>query len=351
MRSIYELSDEELRDWLARHGEPAYRARQILQWVYAKRAGSFQQMTSLPRRLRAALAEVFSIGPLPVISQFTGRDSAKLLVELSDGQRVECVAMHTRHGVTACVSCQVGCPVGCAFCASGVGGLVRNLHAAEIVSQLITLAQVAGDIRNVVFMGMGEPLLNYQAVLAAVRTITSPDRMGISPRHVTVGTAGIVPVIPRLAHDAPRKLELAVSLGAPVDELRRQLMPGVSKWSIAELLNACDQWTDARGGQPVTYAYVLIAGINDSLAMADRLAGLLAARRHHINLIRMNPVEHCDLRPSSKEQTLRFAQRLEERGMNVSIRRSRGRDVRGACGQLRRSSAPPPNPRPSQHPA
>lgn len=339
MRSIYEFSQEELTAWLAEQGEPRYRARQLFEWVYRKHATSFDQMSSLPLSVRRKLAAELEIGSLPVVSCLEGRDSTKLLLRLPDGETVECVGMRTPWGGTACLSSQVGCPMGCVFCASGVDGGVRNLTSAEILRQLIALTSQDLRITNVVFMGMGEPLMNYDAVVEALGAITDPARMGLSPRHVTVGTAGIVPMIPRLARDAPAKVELAISLGAPEDTVRRQLMPGAARWPLSELLMACDEWTRLRGGQPVTYAYVLIAGVNDSLKLADRLAAILKTRRHHVNVIRLNPVEHCDLHPATKEQTLRFVGRLDELGINVSLRNSRGRDIRGACGQLRRADA------------
>ena len=335
--SIYSIDEQALIDWLAERGQPRYRARQIREWAFKHRAASFDDMTNLPRALRKELAAAFDIGPLPVLGRWEGRDSVKLLLRLHDGLAVECVRMKTRWGETACVSSQVGCAVRCIFCASGAEGLERNLTAEEIIRQIISLTADGGRITNVVFMGMGEPLHNYDAVVEALRIITSQDGMGISPRHVTVGTAGVVPAIKRLARDAPKKVELAVSLGAPTDKIRRRLMPGVAQWTVRELLAACDEWTEVRGGQPVTYAYVLIHGVNDSMVQAERLAALLKDRRHHVNLIRLNPVEHIDLRPSSKDRTIQFARRLEELGLNVSIRRSLGRDIRAACGQLRLS--------------
>ncbi len=334
-RSIYQVSPDELAAWLSERGQPAYRVRQILEWVYKHRVPRFSEMSSLPKDLRQQLEESFDIGGLPVVRKFEGRDSVKLLLRLDDGETVECVSIAVRWGRTLCLSCQVGCPIGCAFCASGAAGLVRNLTAEEMIRQIISLEQAAGPATNVVFMGMGEPLLNYEAVMEAIEIITSKERMGIAPRRVTVGTAGIVPMIRKFAEDAPRRVELAVSLNAPTDKLRKRLMPGVAKWSISELLAACDYFTEVRRGQPVTYAYVLIAGVNDSLEHADMLADLLAGRRHHINLIRMNPIERSDLRPASKDATIKFARHLEQLGLNVSIRRSRGQDVRAACGQLR----------------
>jgi 23S rRNA (adenine2503-C2)-methyltransferase len=337
-RTVYDFTCEELAAWLEERGEARYRARQVLDWAYGKKVARFDDMTSLPRSLRKKLAEELEIGPLPVVARADGRHTTKLLLELLDGERIECVSMQTPWGGTACLSTQVGCPVGCLFCASGATGMVRNLSAPEIVRQIISLARTGAKISHVVFMGMGEPLLNYDAVVKAMEAITDRDRLGLSPRHVTVGTAGVVPRIVQLARDAPAKLELAVSLGAPVDDLRRTLMPGVAKWPLSELMAACDEWTSRRGGQPVTYAYVLVGGVNDSLKIADQLARLLKRRRHHVNLIRMNPVEHCNLRPSTKEQTLRFMERLRQAGVNVSLRRSRGRDIRAACGQLRRQT-------------
>ncbi|MCD6352574.1 MAG: 23S rRNA (adenine(2503)-C(2))-methyltransferase RlmN [Armatimonadetes bacterium] len=352
MRSLYDLTPEELTQWLAERGQPRYRARQILEWAYARRAGSFDEMTSLPKDLRTVLAQEFDLGPLPVVAEFTGRDTTKLLLKLPDGEAVECVGMRTRWGGTACVSTQVGCSIGCLFCASGADGVVRSLSAAEILRQFLTLSSQGLALRNVVFMGMGEPLLNYDAVVRAVHLFTARELMGLSPRRVTVGTAGIVPRIVSLARDVPARVELAVSLGAPEDEVRAKLMPGVARWSIKELLEACDEWTRLRGGQPVTYAYVLVAGVNDDLKLADRLAQLLGARRHLVNLLRMNPVEHTDLRPPSKERLLAFARRLEQHGLNVTIRRSRGSDIRAACGQLRRSEKlPPARPRRKKSPS
>lgn len=336
MRSIYDVSAEELVAWLAARGQPAYRVKQILDGVYRQRLTSFASLSALPRQLREELAAEFEVGGLPVVRRWDGEDSVKLLLALGDGEMVECVGMRTRWGETACVSCQVGCAMGCAFCASGMGGVQRNLSATEIVRQVISLVGIGARITNIVFMGMGEPLANYEEVLSAIHTFVAPDRMAISPRHITVGTCGIVPAIKRFAQDAPRRVELAVSLNAPTDDLRSRLMPGAAKWKIRQLLEACDFWTEARGGQPVTYAYVLLRGVNDTIAHADKLAKLLAGRRHLVNLIRMNPVQGCGFTASSQAQALAFARRLADHGINVTLRRSRGKDVRAACGQLRR---------------
>jgi 23S rRNA (adenine2503-C2)-methyltransferase len=335
MTNIYQMDRQGLVAWLQERGLPPYRASQILEGVYRHLAPGFDEIAVLPKTLRQQLSDELLVGPLDIDGQWQGKDSVKLLVRLDDGDEVECVAMRTRWGQTACVSTQVGCAVGCAFCASAVGGGRRNLRADEIVRQVVTLAATCGNITNVVFMGMGEPLLNYDETLAAVWALADLDRMAIPARRITVGTSGVAPRVPQLAHDAPKGVELAVSLNAADDELRRRLMPGVTRWPIGELLAACDQWTETRGGQPVTFAHVLIDGVNDRRQDAARLAKLLAGRRHHLNLIRMNPVEGADLQPSSRQATEAFAERLKELGLNVSVRRSLGADVRAACGQLR----------------
>ncbi|MCX7600226.1 MAG: 23S rRNA (adenine(2503)-C(2))-methyltransferase RlmN [Armatimonadetes bacterium] len=338
MRCIYDMRAEELVAWLEARGQPAYRAKQIMEGVYRRRATSFADLSNLPRSLREQLAAEFEVGGLPVLRRWDGKDSVKLLLALHGGEAVECVAMRTRWGETACLSSQVGCAMGCVFCASAIGGLKRNLSASELVRQVVSLFSIGAEVTNIVFMGTGEPLLNYGEVLAAIENFVAPDRMGISPRHVTVGTCGIVPAIKQLARDAPRRLELAVSLNAPTDDLRRQLMPGAAKWTIRELIEACDFWTETRGGQPVTYAYVLLRGVNDAPAHADKLARLLASRRHLVNLIRMNPVEGRQFLASSKAQALSFARRLSDQGIEVTLRRSLGRDIQAACGQLRRQA-------------
>ena len=338
MATIYQLDRARLVAWLQDRGQPPYRASQILEGVYRHLVKSFDEIPVLPKALRQQLAEGFEVGPFPIDSESEGRNSVKLLVHLEDDEAVECVAMETRWGRTACVSTQVGCSVGCAFCASAEGGRRRHLRADEIVRQAVTLAILRGKLTNVVFMGMGEPLMNYDEALTAVLALVDGDRLAIPPRHLTVGTSGVVPMIPRLAQEAPKGVELAVSLNAADDELRKRLMPGVSRWTIAELLAACDEWTRLRGGQPVTYAYVLIEGVNDRRIDANMLAKLLSRRRHLLNLIRMNPVEDSELHASSRDAAEGFAAKLKDLGLNVTIRRSLGGDVQAACGQLRLQS-------------
>ena len=332
---LYDLSREELAAWLVEHGQPAYRARQVFGWLYRRFALAYEQMTDLPRALRESLAGAFRLPGCRVVAQAEGVDTRKLLVEYDDGALVECVALRMDALPTFCLSSQVGCALGCAFCASSLDGCERNLTAGEILAQAAVLGAAQGRPGNVVFMGMGEPLLNLEHVAVAVRRLTDPEGCGLSPRRVTVATAGIVPQIRRLA-ELDLGVNLAVSLNASRDEQRRELMPGVARWSLAELLEACHQFTQATGGQPVTFAYVLLRGVNDFPADADRLVKLLRPLRHHLNLIPCNPVQHALLQPPSEGHARRFLERLQAEGLNASLRQSKGGEIQAACGQLRR---------------
>jgi 23S rRNA (adenine2503-C2)-methyltransferase len=291
-------------------------------------------MTDLPAALRQDLAAAFPVGPLDPVAVSEAPDSTKLLLALADGQTVECVRMMTGpQTASLCVSSQVGCSIRCAFCASGCGGLVRNLSAGEIVVQAITLRALVGPARNVVFMGMGEPLHNLDAVLRAIALLTDKAGWGLSPQRIAVATSGVARGIRRLAAEGPA-VELALSLNAPSDELRRELMPGVRD-SLAEVLGACDEFSARHGGQPVTFAYVLLRGVNDQPGHAAELAHLLSGRRHHVNLIPYNPVEGLPFERPAKHEAEAFRGRLERAGLNVTLRRSRGQSINAACGQLR----------------
>jgi 23S rRNA (adenine2503-C2)-methyltransferase len=324
----------ELRSALAALGEPPYRALQLADWVYRKGVTDPARMTNLP----AALAQRFIYLTSRVAARSESADGTlKLLVDLADGERVETVLIPTERFATACLSTQVGCPVGCAFCASGLEGLKRNLAAEEILEQLLHLRQAAGRrISHVVFMGMGEPLANYKATVAAIRAITDPERFGLSARHVTVSTVGLPKAIRRLAaEDLP--ITLAVSLHAPDDALRRRLVPGASP--LGEVLAAAQAFFQSRGRE-VTLEYVLLAGVNDSRPCADRLADLARPIRCSVNVIPFNPVPGVPFERPSQAGVRAFADRLRRRGINVHVRRSRGADAEAACGQLRRAGPP-----------
>lgn len=335
MRLFYDLPLSQLKQWLATAGQPAYRAAQIFEWAYRKDARDFEAMTNLPKELRAALAEEFAIGPAEPISAAADLDARKLLLPMPGGGEVECVAMEMDGYTTACLSTQVGCAVACAFCASGVGGCDRNLTAGEMLLQLITLRSIEGAIRNVVFMGMGEAFHNYEAVVEAIRRMTDTDAMAMSPSRITVSTCGVVPMIHRYAEEGPRT-ELAVSLGSAHQDTRDRLMPGVARWDLADLMAACQAFSAARHGQPVTFAYVLLAGINDDAKDIERLKRLLTPQPHHLNLIPYNETPGCEFRAPDEVTIADFYRRCQRAGLNVSVRRSRGQGIAAACGQLRR---------------
>ncbi len=336
MELLYDLSFNQLKRWLDEHGEPGYRTEQVFEWAYQHTVRSFDEMTNLPKDLRQRLAEQFAIGPLEPIAEQTDVDAHKMLLAMPGGGEVECVAMRMEGYTSACLSSQVGCAVGCCFCASTVGGCDRNLTAGEILLQLISLRAAEGRIRNVVFMGMGEAFHNYEAVCESIQRMTDNRAMGLSPRHIAVSTAGVVPMIHRFATDGP-PVALAVSLGSANQETRDMLMPGVARWDLGDLMAACYAFSEARGGEPVTFAYVMLAGINDQYHDVDRLARLLAAQPHHLNLIPYNEVPGCPYEAPDEQTIARFYDRCREAGLNVSVRRSRGQSIEAACGQLRRS--------------
>ncbi|MGD9498822.1 MAG: 23S rRNA (adenine(2503)-C(2))-methyltransferase RlmN [Armatimonadota bacterium] len=332
---FYDLSLKWLTEWLIEAGEPEYRAAQLFEWAYQHDARSFEEMTNLPKALRASLAQEFLIGPFEPVAISADAEACKLLLAMPGGGEVECVAMRMDGYTSACLSTQVGCAVGCAFCASGIGGSERNLSAGEILLQLISLRAIEGPIRNVVFMGMGEAFHNYGAVCESIQRMTDKRAMGLSPRHITVSTCGVVPMIHRYATEGP-PTELAVSLGSAHQETRDRLMPGVARWDLGDLMAACQAFSQARRGQPVTFAYVLLAGVNDQPEDVERLKRLLAPQPHHLNLIPYNEVPGCAYRAPDEVTIDEFYRRCRRAGLNVSVRRSKGQGIAAACGQLRR---------------
>ncbi len=338
-------SPEALRTYLQARGEPRYRTRQVLEWLFQRHAADFAAMTTLPARLRADLQDAFTCRTVrQAVARAAGDGhTVKYLFRLHDGHRIETVAMHYpaepshRERTTLCVSSQVGCPIGCAFCATGLGGFERNLEAAEIVDQVLAAAQ---DLEprgwrpgSLVFMGMGEPLNNYQAVMDAVRVLTRRDGYGLSPRRITISTIGLVPGLERLAREG-LPLGLAISLHAPTDALRSRLVPMNRKYPLQAVLPAARSYAE-RTGRRVTYEYVVLAGQNDSRRQADQLASLLPRRLTHVNLIPMNPVQGAPFQPPAEPQLAAFARWLRAAGLEVTVRRTRGLDIDAACGQLR----------------
>ncbi len=329
---MLEHTPGELSAALAERGHKRFRVDQLIDWVYVKQQGDPARMSNLPRAL---WSDVRVLTSAVADRRDTPDGCVKLLLSLADDERVECVLIPDGDRATACVSTQVGCAMGCTFCATGRDGLVRNLTSGEVLEQVLHLAG-EGDRRvtNVVLMGMGEPLANYDASVAAVRAVVDPRRFNLSARKVTLSTVGLPEGIRRLAgEDLP--ITLAVSLHAPNDELRSRLIPPAMVHPLEEVLAAARVFYQARHRE-VTLEYLLLGGINDTPACASQLAALARGVRCNVNLIRYNPVEGSAFEPPSESAMSAFAERLRSRGVNVTIRRSRGLAAEAACGQLRR---------------
>jgi 23S rRNA (adenine2503-C2)-methyltransferase len=339
-RALLELKPEELTAWLGAHGQPALRARQVRRWLLAGRATSFEQMTDLPRGLREQLAAEFTPLGATVDRHLRSCDGTqKLLLRLGDGNVVECVLLPEADRRTACISTQVGCGMGCAFCASGIGGVVRNLGAAEILEQLLRLRNLlpAGErLTHVVVMGMGEPLANLDALLEALAVATAPGGLGLGARHVHISTVGLPARIRRLA-DLGKQYHLAVSLHAPNDELRNRIVPANARVGLAAILEAADYFY-ARTGRQVTYEYVLLRDVNDGPEHAAELARLLRGRQAHVNLIPFNDVEGLPYRSPAPRALDDFLATLRRAGVSTHVRKRKGADIDAACGQLRRAA-------------
>jgi 23S rRNA (adenine2503-C2)-methyltransferase len=338
MRAWLDVPPDEIRAWLQAHGQPTLRARQVRRWIVAGRAESFAQMTDLPRDLRQALAGEFEPLGTRILHAAAAEDGThKLGLRLHDRQLIECVLIPDRERRTACISTQVGCGMGCVFCASGLNGVARNLTAGEILEQLLRLRNVLpADERltHVVVMGMGEPLANLEALLAALDAATAKDGLGIGARHVTISTVGLPAKIRRLA-DLGKQYHLAVSLHAPNDTLRTQIVPTNEKTGLEAILAAADYFFEQTGRQ-VTYEYVLLGGINDGPAQAQELVHLLRGRRAHVNLIPFNDVPGLPYRRPTDEALTAFVATLRRGGISVKVRKRKGSAIDAACGQLRR---------------
>ncbi len=319
-------------------GEQKYRARQIFEWMHVHRADCFDEMTSLPVRLRELLKEKYTLTTLRLVRELTSPSDGtrKYLFELPDGNVIESVCMQYHHGNSVCISSQVGCRMGCRFCASTLDGLARNLTASEMLEQVYQICSITGErTDSVVVMGCGEPLDNYNALVRFIRLITDPAGMNLSGRAITVSTCGLVPQINRLAEEG-LQITLALSLHAASDETRMRLMPVARKYPLNEVLAACDRYFE-KTGRRITYEYSLIRGVNDSRRDAQELAVLLGERNCHVNLIPVNPVKERGYARSSREEVLQFQKILNEHGINATIRRTLGEDIQGSCGQLRHS--------------
>jgi 23S rRNA (adenine2503-C2)-methyltransferase len=321
-----------LEKWTAERGEPAYRVRQILPRLWARPVRAWDEATDLPAALRGELERAFPLAGLTLGTQQVSSDGTqKFLWMLAGGDAIESVMIPEGKRRTLCISSQVGCALRCIFCATGRMGFRRNLSAGEIANQVreLVLRDAAARPTNVVFMGMGEPLLNWTAVDVALSILNHPDGFGLGARHITVSTVGIVPQLAQLAK-RPEQFRLAISLHAPTAKVRLELMPIEKKYGLTEVLGALQQFR-----RRVTFEYVLIGGRNDAPEMADQLAALAAPLGALVNLLPLHPGGAPDLTPSSRTRMLAFERRLKSRGVQVVLRRSRGMDISAACGQLR----------------
>ncbi len=336
-QSLFSLDPSALERELTSMGQPRFRVGQILRWAYERGASDFNGMTDLSLPLRDTLAGVFHLYESEIAQESRSTDGTiKLLLRWQDRATTECVMIPDGERRTACISTQVGCPVRCVFCASGVGGLERNLHAGQIVEQAMRVRQLCGDNRlsNIVFMGLGEPLHNYDATLAAVRAINADWGMNIAARKITISTVGLPKQIERLAEES-LQVTLAISLHAPTDELRKQIIPWAESITIDSLVQAAKTYF-TKTGREVTLEYILLGGLNDGPQHARQLVTIARRMRGTVNLIRYNPVEGLPYQRPTSEAVTRFQAILRERGLNSHIRKSRGLDIEGACGQLRR---------------
>ena len=329
---------EELQKEMATIGEKAFRAKQIYEWMHVKLVDHFDEMTNLSKALREKLEENYEILPVVMlerqISQIDGTN--KFLFRLYDGNVVESVLMKYKHGNSVCISSQAGCRMGCKFCASTLGGLDRNLTPSEMLSQIYYIQRDTGErVSNVVMMGTGEPMDNYDNVLRFLELITSENGLNISQRNITLSTCGIVPNILRLAEENIQ-ITLALALHAPNDEVRRTLMPIANRYSLKEILPACQTYFE-KTGRRLTFEYSLVSGVNDNLEEAKALTALIKGMHGHVNLIPVNPIKERDYRQSDRKAIEAFQAYLEKNGINVTVRREMGRDINGACGQLRKS--------------
>jgi 23S rRNA (adenine2503-C2)-methyltransferase len=344
--ALLEVPAEEMLAWLTARGQGPLRARQMRRWLLAGRATSFEQMTDLPQQLRDELAGVFRPLGSDVARHLISNDGThKLLIRLHDAQVVECVLLLEAVRRTVCLSTQVGCGMGCVFCASGLGGVVRNLTAGEILEQMIyarNLLPAEERLTHIVVMGMGEPLANLDALLDALAVATSPQGLGISARHITISTVGLPARIRRLA-DLKKQYHLAVSLHAPNDALRTRIVPTNDKTGLAAILEAADYFY-ATTGRQVTYEYVLLRDINDQPSHAAELVKLLRGRQAHVNLIPFNDVEGLPYRRITQQALTDFLAILHSADISVKVRKRKGADIDAACGQLRRAALAEPAP-------
>ncbi|MBW7650230.1 23S rRNA (adenine(2503)-C(2))-methyltransferase RlmN [Anoxybacillus sp. ST4] len=336
--SIYSMRLEDLQSWVEQQGEKPFRATQIFEWLYQKRVASFEEMTNIPKTLRERLNEHFVITTLNTLVQQTSKDGTmKFLFELHDGYSIETVLMRHDYGNSICVTTQVGCRIGCTFCASTLGGLKRNLQAGEIVAQVVKVQKALDEtnerVSSIVVMGIGEPFDNYDELMKFLKIVNHPKGLHIGARHITVSTSGIIPKIYQFA-DENMQINFAISLHAPNTELRTKLMPINRAYKLPELMEAVRYYIE-KTGRRVTFEYGLFGGVNDQIEHAEELAKLIKGLKCHVNLIPVNYVPERNYVRTPREQIFAFEKTLKKHGINVTIRREQGHDIDAACGQLR----------------
>ena len=330
---------EELKAWMSEAGQPKFRADQLYGWMHEKCVSTFAEMTNIPKALREKLEAECTLRPLEAIRVQTSKldGTKKYLFRLEDGNLIESVMMRYKHGNSVCVSSQVGCAMGCSFCASTLDGCIRNLNTSEILGQVYEIQKDIGErVSNVVIMGMGEPMANYNNVCAFVRILSDEKALHISQRNITISTCGIVPAIQKLSQES-LKVTLALSLHAPNDDIRRRIMPVAERYSMNEILDACDNYFNETGRR-VTFEYCLIDGVNDKPEHARELAARLKGKNAHVNLIPVNPTPENNYGAAKEKDIRMFQEVLEQAGIQATRRREMGRDIDGACGQLRRKT-------------
>jgi len=336
-KDIRSFSLAELKQELENIGEKAFRAKQIYEWLHVKLVDSFDEMTNLSKALREKLEAGYEIPSVQMLErQISKMDGTnKFLFELQDGHVVESVLMKYKHGNSVCISSQVGCRMGCRFCASTLDGLARNLRPSEMLGQIYQIQKISGErVSNIVVMGTGEPMDNYDNFVKFVRLLSDENGLHISQRNITVSTCGIVPNMKRLAEEK-LQITLALSLHGSTQDKRKVLMPIANKYELSEVLEACDYYFE-QTGRRITFEYSLVHGVNDKDEDARELISILKPRNCHLNLIPVNPIKERDFEKPSKKAAENFKNSLERSGINVTIRREMGSDIDGACGQLRR---------------
>lgn len=341
-RPLLDAAPGDFFAWLAERGQPPFRARQVLRWVFESRADRFDAMSDLPKRLRDDLDADWAVFSTTLAHRHASPDGTdKLALACADGRMIECVLMAEADRRTVCISTQVGCGMGCVFCASGLKGVERNLTTGEILEQVLRARNLLPDgetLTNIVVMGMGESLANLDNLIAALDRICSPEGLGLSQRRVTISTVGLPAKMRKLA-ELDRQYHLAVSLHAPTPGLRDQLVPINAKVGLTEVIAAADHYFEATGRQ-VTYEYALLGGVNDREADARALGDLLVRRKAHVNLIPYNPVEGLPFVRPTDAAIRRFVDTVRGRGVSISVRKTKGRAIDAACGQLRRRLEP-----------